>query len=249
MPVLALISTGATGSGESVLPAAEIALFAVSFAGFGLGAAIAVPLYALRRWPGIRAGGPPGGATDTVARLTAVACAMLALPQLYWGLGGTVGLQQTATGRDTPWHLLTLNNGIWALAGAWAVWTLARPGAHGRVPLLTAWVASGFLFARGGWRATFMPAVAPVFTPPEHLWVLALQNQAGALAGLAMLLVTLLAVGGGGEQDPARRGSVLRPAGSCAGDNRTKRSRTPVGEPSVANPTRSEHRPPDATAG
>ncbi len=195
MPVLFLLTTGGTrtaGSDDPVLPAREVALVSLSFAGFALGVAIALPLYVLRRWPqalqGRPAGSPAGRAAATV---TAAVAAVLGLAQLFWALGGTLGLNQAALGeRDAQWHLLTGNSGLWALVAGYGIVAVTHRGAGGRTLLLT-WVASGFLFAWGSWKAAFTSATAAEFPSPDLPWMLALQNHFGALTGLAVLLIAL----------------------------------------------------------
>ena len=55
------------------------------------------------------------------------------------------------------------------LIAAWGAWTLTRHS--GRTPLLLSWVASGFLFAWGSWKAVFSFEVTPEFPPPEQPWL------------------------------------------------------------------------------
>ncbi|MEU4427108.1 hypothetical protein AB0F81_41335 [Actinoplanes sp. NPDC024001] len=209
IPVLALVNTDTGGAAaESPMSAWEIGVLSVSFAGFAIGMAIAAPFYAARRWPEAFSdvdvpAGP--GLRVTVARLAAALAVALGLPQLIWALGATIGLNTaTLDHRDARWHLLTGNSGVWALAAAWSAWTLTRH--TGRVPLLMAWLASGFLFAWGSWRAAFSFAVTPEFPPPEQPWVLTLQNHFGAVAGLLLLVVVLLTV----SEKAGRRGSPAK---------------------------------------
>ncbi len=195
MPVLFLLTTGGTGTdagADPAMPAREVALVSLSFAGFALGVAIALPLYVLRRWPhaltGHTAAGPVG---RTAATATAAAAATIGLAQLFWAFGGTLGLHQADLGeRDTQWHLLTGNNGLWALVAAYGIVAATHRGAGGRTLLLT-WVASGFLFAWGTWKAAFTYATVAEFPSPDLPWMLALQNHFGALTGLAVLLIAL----------------------------------------------------------
>ncbi|BCJ47849.1 hypothetical protein GCM10010168_22080 [Actinoplanes ianthinogenes] len=194
IPALALVG-GDTGdsAGEVRMAAWEVGLLSVSFAGFALGVAIAAPAYAARRWPlGAEVPGLPG-VRVTLARLAAALCVALGLPSLCWAAGATAGLNPATLGnRDAQWHLLTVNNGVWALIAAASVWTLTRH--TGRLPLLAAWLAAGFLFAWGSWKAVLSFAVTPEFPPPEQPWVLAAQNHFGAVAGLLILVVVLLTV-------------------------------------------------------
>jgi hypothetical protein len=193
MPILLLLTIGTPAEPtEAAMPAFEVALVSVSFAGFALGVAIAFPLYVLQRWPDALKNRVPAGPVDlTTARVAAATAALIGLSQLYWALGGTVGLNQaTLDQREPQWHLLTGNNGLWALIAAAGVWTVTHRGAGPRALLLT-WVASGFLFAWGSWKAAFAFATTDEFPTPEFPAVLSLQNHFGALAGLAILLIVL----------------------------------------------------------
>jgi hypothetical protein len=206
VPLLALVNVeDGAATAEAQMTGWEIGLLSVSFAGFALGVAIAAPIYAVQRWPGVfSAGGVPGrpGVRDTVARLAAVLCIALGLPQLFWALGGTFGLNAaTLDSRDAQWYLLTANNGVWALAAAWSAWTLTRHS--GRAPLLLSWLASGFLFAWGTWKAVFSFAVTPEFPPPEQPWVPTLQNHFGTIAGLLILVAVLLTESDKIDRSPA----------------------------------------------
>ena len=192
------------------LPAWEPVLLSLSFAGFGLAVALAFPLYVGHRWPEALTGRVSAAGAAEVIRgpvptLAAAVAAGIGLPQVYWALGGTAGLHQaTLDNRDGQWHLLTGNSGLWALIAAWGVWTVTHRGAGAglRIPLLMSWVASGFLFAWGSWKAIFAFAVVPEFPPPEPLWALAGINHFGALAGLAILLVALTATARTSEPAP-----------------------------------------------
>jgi hypothetical protein len=197
MPILLLLTIGnttttTTAEAAAALPALEVALVSVSFAGFALGVAVAFPLYVLQRWPDALKSRLPAGTVDlTTARVTAGTAAVLGLSQIYWALGGTLGLDPAALDRrEAQWHLLTGNSGLWALIAAWGVWTVTHRAAGPRSLLLT-WLASGFLLAWGSWKAAFAFAAAPEFPPPEFPVVLSLQNHFGALAGLAILLIVL----------------------------------------------------------
>ena len=167
-----------------------------SFAGFGLGVAVAFPLYVRHRWPDAFTGRAAAtGPLRTVALFAAAFAAVMVLLQLYWSLGGTVGLNPaTLSSRDTQWHLLIGNTGVWSLIAAWSVWR--------GVPLLS-WVASGFLFAWGSWKAILSFAVVTDFPPPEPLWLLAAFNHFAALAGLA-ILITVVTAGHTGRGDQQR---------------------------------------------
>lgn len=141
---------------------------------------VAVPLYSAERHPSTYTGRPPPPRTSAA---TGGALAV-ALISWYWGLGGGLGLAHPGQ-RDAGWHLLALNTGLWAVAGAWAV---TRTGP---VPAAVAWLASGLLFAWSAWKLPFTLLLAlgadPTVTWPENLAAAAVVYILGAAAGLAMI--------------------------------------------------------------
>ncbi|SDS48180.1 hypothetical protein [Actinopolymorpha singaporensis] len=217
IPVFAVLPDAGADPGGPKLPMAtwEVGMISVSFAGFGLGLAVAVPLYVRERWPALfarRYAGQAGRSADTaraggpdharhlrlsLARAATAVCALLAVAQAYWAFGGTLGLDPHAlAGRDLRWHLLTGSSGCWALVAAWGARSLGRHrgGPPSRVALLLTWVASGALFAWSSWRAAFVFAVPSAYSAPEYPAVQALGNHLGALAGLTILILLLLRV-------------------------------------------------------
>lgn len=216
--LLAVAPEAEAAPATPAVPSWELIMLSLSFAGFGLAVAIAFPLYVRHRWPDAFTGrAPTGGATRAVQGIVATLAAAVAvgigLPQMYWSFGGTAGLNEaTLDNRDGQWHLLTGNSGLWALIAAWSVWTVTRrdAAAGSSIPLLLSWVASGFLFAWGSWKAIFAFAVVPDFPPPEPLWALAGIHHFGALAGLAILLVALMSTARISEttQEVRARGDV-----------------------------------------
>jgi hypothetical protein len=191
-------NSGGTGDGDTVMPAWEMALIGVSFAGMALGLAVALPLYMRDRWPHAFTG--TVAADSAVARRSgpwavAVATAVaVGLLELYWAVGGTLFLDHPDR-REPPWHLLNGNSGMWALLGAGAVYTLAL-GRPARLPLWlpmsTAWLVSGFLFAWSAWRlpfAGYLAARPDVNSWPENLTVFAIKCAIGVVAGITLLRV------------------------------------------------------------
>lgn len=194
-------STQDSGGGDPALPGWEALLLQVSFAGMGLGLALALPAYFRRRWPhafrkrdaGQRAdlhGEDRPGRAVTWAPLLA---ALVGAYWLYWTLGGTLGLARPAV-RDSTWYLLTGLGGVWALLGAAGALSLARDRPHGlprAVPLALCWLGSGSLCAWSGWKlpvlliARLADPTAPA--PPGHLAAGSLLNLAAVLAGAGML--------------------------------------------------------------
>jgi hypothetical protein len=204
LPAIFVLSTpdaDAVGAASSFEP-----LVGLSFAGFALGLAIAVPGYARARWPHafrgrvVDGGESPAAVRDlrrTAGALVAVACTALGLVQAFWAVGGTLGLDPaTLDARDASWHVLTANSAAWAWVAAAGGWVLGRGSSRAPLGLtvLLTWVASGSLFAWGSWKQAFLFAAAALPPAPEPLAVRVLLNHVGALAGLLLLVVLLLAL-------------------------------------------------------
>jgi len=212
LPAVLIAAPPATDD-PGVVPMWELTLIAVSFTGFAVGLAVAVPGYARARWPhafrGRVADGSdaPAALRDllrTAGGLVAAVCVVLGLVQAYWALGGTFGLDPVGLdARDARWHLLTANSALWTFVAAGGGWALGRGSSHARLAptVLLTWVASGSLFAWGSWKVTFLFTATAMMPAPEPPVVRALLNHAGALAGLLLLLVLLLAL----VHRPARR--------------------------------------------
>jgi hypothetical protein len=198
-----------TASGPA--PGWESFLIQLSFAGLGLGLAVALPLYLLERrsaprtrWLAERVASPAGaGRLAVVATSAAVVAGTL---QCYWAAGGRLGLAHPGA-RDLDWYLITANSGLWALVGAVAVWLLAHRRTPTRRPwVLTAvmWTTSGFLVTWNCWRLPFVVYLAAVGFPEDHIWPEHLGVEAGVclvsvVAGAAILLA-LLRSGGQGQE-------------------------------------------------
>jgi hypothetical protein len=209
LPYLALttlMDDGATTDGATgpTMPAWEAALITASFAGLGLGLAVAVPLYLRDRWPAAfrgRLGSLPAttpGVPATVAVAASAACGLLTLS---WAAGVTLGLGHPET-RVAGWYLLMGTTAAWALAGAAALWLLAhrRPARLPVwVPVAVAWTASGMLAAWSAWKLPLLAALAAnpglAADPwPEDLAVAAVQYVVGIVAGVTGLLALRAAV-------------------------------------------------------
>lgn len=191
----ALLGGGSQKSGggdDPAMPVWEGVLVQFSFVGMGLGLALAVPVYLRRRWPDVfigRAGDGPRTAPPSAA----VVGALVGLVWIYWAAGGTVGIVHPAE-RNTDWHLLAAVWGFWALAGAAALWVLARarPARWPRwLPLVFGWVGSGSLFAWSAWKLPLMLYVAMTdpadVTPPESPTVVMPVLLCAVVAGAAMM--------------------------------------------------------------
>jgi hypothetical protein len=212
LPYLALTSLFADDAATDtatapMMPGWEAALITVSFAGLGLGLAVAVPLYLRDRWPGAfrgrlgeLPGAPPGAFPGTAAVAAVVAGAAVGALALAWTAGSTAGLAHPEA-RTTSWHLLTGTTAAWALAGAASLWALARRR-PARLPLwapvAVTWVATGMLAAWSAWKLPLLAALAAnpdLAGPwPEDLAVAASQLVLGILAGGAGLLALRAAV-------------------------------------------------------
>jgi hypothetical protein len=187
---------------EAAMPGWEAALITGSFAGLGLGLAVALPLHLLRRHPDAVRGrlgdaAPGGRAAAAVAAVLSAAVGVLAAT---WAAGGTAALAHPET-RTTGWYLLTGTTAAWALAGAAAALALLRrrPARLPRwLPVAVLWTASGMLAAWGAWKLPLAAALAanPALADPwpEHLAAAAARDAAGLVAGLAGLVALRAAV-------------------------------------------------------
>jgi hypothetical protein len=207
---------GSAPTTESIaMPAWEGLMIQLSFLGLGVGLAVALPLYLVERWPGALTGTPgpvrPVRAGAAWPAMVGVVGAVLAgAIDVYWAAGGTLGLSHPDA-RDTDWHLLAADSGLWALAGAWAVGVL-RWGGPARlprwVPISLSWLASGMLAAWGLWKLPFtlyLQIGSNVTTAwPENLAVAAARSLTGVLAGTAMLIVTMTACRASNAASPDR---------------------------------------------
>ncbi|WP_179277118.1 hypothetical protein [Actinoplanes regularis] len=198
-------TSDSSGSAAPVMPAWEYSLLQVSFLGMGAGLAVALPFYLKARWPAAFDGRIGAGGTAVrptrVFRLGAglialVGASSVGVLNLYWAMGGTIGLDQPAA-RESSWYLQVGNTGIWSLAGAWSIWvvTRGRPAMPLWIPVSVSWLASGFLVAWGGWKLPL--AVIQILEDdtgtvwPEQLGVAVAQFLLSVVAGAGMLSALL----------------------------------------------------------
>jgi hypothetical protein len=186
----------------AAMPGWEAALITGSFAGLGLGLAVALPLHLVQRHPDAVRGrlgdaAPGGRAAAAVAVVLSAAVGLLAAT---WAAGGTAALAHAET-RTTGWYLLTGTTAAWALAGAAAALALLRrrPARLPRwLPVAVLWTASGMLAAWSAWKLPLAAALAanPALTDPwpEHLAAAAARDAAGLVAGVAGLVALRAAV-------------------------------------------------------
>jgi hypothetical protein len=208
LPYLALtplVADGATTGATSgpTMPGWEAVLITASFAGLGLGLAVAVPLYLRDRWPAAfrgRLGSLPATAPGVTATVAVVATAASGVLTLAWAAGATPGLAHPEA-RGAGWHLLTGTTAVWALAGATALWMLGRRRPARLpvwAPVAVAWTASGMLAAWSAWKLPLLAALAAdpgLAEPwPEDLAVAAVQYVVGVVAGVAGLLALRAAI-------------------------------------------------------
>ena len=202
-----LVATGGSGTasggaGEGAMPAWEVAFITVGFIGMAAGLAVALPLYLRERWPAAMTG-RVGDATQHLgceatrvraARTLVAFGATTALSVLWltWAVGGTLGLDpaqhQEMTGQA---RLLMTSAGLWALAGAWATWTLTGAGRAPTlrlwVPMSTAFAASGSLFAWSCWKLPLALLRPSGYATVEYPAVAFVEHSASIIAGLVVL--------------------------------------------------------------
>lgn len=186
------------GAEDASMPGWEAALVQIGFVGMGLGLALALPAYLLRRRPDVFAGrvGDRDTATGPARRRvswSAVGGAVLGAVWLSWAIGGTLGVAHPEA-RDAQWRILTGIWGGWALvaaiAGRLLVW--GRPARlPRRLPVALGWIGSGSLFAWSGWKLPFTLYVALAHpagtTLPEDLAYAAVLHALAVAVGVAMV--------------------------------------------------------------
>ncbi len=153
------------------MPAWEGVLIQVGFVGMGIGLAVALPAYFLRRWPDAVAGRVGERPVGARVRPPLVAATALTAGWAAWALRGDV---------------LLVILGAWAVAGVTAAWclTAGRPGRAPRLPFLTlAWLGSGSLFAWSAWKLPLSFVVDGTGPAGAHV--------AGAAAGVLLLPVLM----------------------------------------------------------
>ncbi|MFJ8739619.1 hypothetical protein ACIRL2_09635 [Embleya sp. NPDC127516] len=187
-----------TGAEDASMPGWEAVLVQIGFVGMGLGLALALPAYLLRRRPDVFAGrvGDRATATGPARRRvpwSAVGGAVLGAVWLYWAMGGKLGVAHPEA-RDAQWRILTGIWGGWALvaaiAGRLLVW--GRPARLPRwLPVALGWIGSGSLFAWSGWKLPFTLYLALAHpagtTLPENLAYAVVLHALAVAVGVAMV--------------------------------------------------------------
>jgi hypothetical protein len=183
----------------------EEVFLTIGFAGMAVGLAAAVPIYLRERWPQAflgRAGTSPARSSTPV---TAAMVAAVGLGLLWssWALGGTLGLDPAHRDHwDLNWRLLSASSGLWALLGAWSVWTLTRrrPARLRQwIPMTLAFGASGSLFAWSCWKLSMVILRPGGFVTAEYAMVAVAQHALSIGVGLTLLAAILRAA----EEDGA----------------------------------------------
>ncbi|MFI7632680.1 hypothetical protein [Nonomuraea sp. NPDC049400] len=181
------------GAAESA-PGWETVLIGIGFAGMAAGLAVALPIYLRERWPShflgrigqIRLGASRWAWPGTLAAV------VLGLLWLYWGFGGTIGLDPAHLGhRDLNERLLNGNAGLWALLGGCSMLVLHRRR-PARLPLWApmtlVFTASGSLFAWSCWKLPLAVIRPWDYVPAEHAVVAMIEHVLSIGAGLALLI-------------------------------------------------------------
>ena len=178
-------------------PGWEMVFISIGFAGMAVGLAVALPIYLRERWPSRFLGriGERRSHFPWPARTGMIAAVALGLLWLYWGCGGTIGLDPAHRGHgDLNGRLLTGNAGLWALIGGWSLLALVR-GRPARLPL---WVpttlvfaASGSLFAWSCWKLPLAVIRPGGYVMAEYPLVAVIEHAVSIGTGLALLTAAL----------------------------------------------------------
>jgi hypothetical protein len=189
-----VLGSGSDEDGGSGSPQSwETILITIGFGGMAVGLAVALPIYLRERWPRAflgRTGDAPVRTSPLVTVAMSVA-AGLGLIWCQWALGGTLGLDRHW---DLNGRLLNASSGLWALLGAWSIWSLTsgRP-AQVRlwIPMTLAFAASGSLFAWSAWKLPMVIFHPGGFATVEHTPVALVEHILSISVGL-ILMTTIL---------------------------------------------------------
>ena len=126
-----------------------------------------------------------------MVRAALTVSSVLGLLWLYRAIGGTLGLDLAHRDMDLNERLLNGNSGIWAFIGVWSIWVVTTRRHAARlplwVPMSSAFVASGSLFAWSGWKLSMAVLRPGGYMPPEHPVVTLVQHALAIGAGIAIL--------------------------------------------------------------
>ncbi|MFJ9419046.1 hypothetical protein ACIRPT_33540 [Streptomyces sp. NPDC101227] len=212
-------------------------VFGVVYGGFiveGLALFGAFAVYAHRRWGGLLCRplrDLPDTGTRAVQRIlalpAAVLTAVLAVVQLLWGTGSTLGVTAAeADARTAVTYTSDCVQGLLSLAGALGVLLLLFPrllprraplaGLRVRVPLALAWVGSAVVFGCGGclWVTRTLAGDLTTGVSPAPGGLPALVGAAELFTGLVLLCAgafTLAELTSGTRVGSPRPGSSVRP--------------------------------------
>lgn len=199
---------GSDGSGSAAR--GEEIFIAIGFAGMAVGLAVALPIYLRERWPRPFLGRVGDGRTHASAPVTVAMAVAIGLGLLWssWALGGTLGLDPAHRDQlELNDRLLSGSSGLWALVGAWSVWTLThrRPaGLRQWVPMTLALGASGSMFAWSGWKLPVVILRPGGFVTGEYTVVAIAEHILGISVGLVLLAAILKAARGHDARDGRR---------------------------------------------
>lgn len=174
----------------------------LSLVGVGIFLPLALAGYVMARWPEAVSGRTgqrqmPGHTRSLqipLARIAAACCIMLGIIKVYWGAGGTLGLDPgLVKDRDLWWRMLSLSTGVWAFAGAWGIQVLifSRKPRSFLPPMAAMWISSGMLFSYHTY--SLLTAVRPDSQHnPEYPIARILTTEIGIVLGIVMGMIILL---------------------------------------------------------
>jgi hypothetical protein len=188
---------GGQAGHSSSAPGWEMVFISIGFAGMAVGLAVALPIYLRERWPSRFLGriGERRSRSPWPARPGMLVAMALGLLWLYWGFGGTIGLDPAHHDQwDLNGRLLTVNAGLWALIGGWSLLALVR-GRPARLPLwipmTLVFAASGSLFAWSCWKLPLAVIRPGGYVMTEYPVVAVIEHALSIGTGLALLTAAL----------------------------------------------------------
>ncbi|MEU7852653.1 hypothetical protein [Nonomuraea sp. NPDC049141] len=185
------------GDDSASSPRGEEIFITIGFAAMAVGLAVALPIYLRERWPRPFLGRVGDGTARSSKPVTAAMAVAVGLGLLwsYWALGGTLGLDPAHRDHwDLNGRLLNSSSGLWALLGAWSIWTVTRrrPVRLRRwIPMTLAFGASGSLFAWSCWKLPMAILRPGGFVTAEYVMVAIIEHALSIGVGLTLMAALL----------------------------------------------------------
>jgi hypothetical protein len=192
---------GDTGGGDA-MPTWEGIFISIGFAGMAVGLLIALPIFMRERFPYVFLGRPGDGRArpprkPLAARAAMVVSCGLGALWLSWAFGAKFAVDPAHRDLlDRNARLLLGDWGAGALAAAWSVHVITRPGATRLprwIPTTLAFATSGSLFAWSSWKLAMAILSPGDYATAEYSGVAVIEYALAIGAGVTLLAALLRA--------------------------------------------------------